>query len=103
MRSTKYLLRTLALLGYNMLQLYTEDTYEIDGEPFFGYMRGGYSHAELREIDDYAHQFGIEVVPCIQTLGHLGQMLQWPRYLGLRDTAEVLLQSGQRRIRCWRR
>ncbi|TKY84636.1 hypothetical protein EX895_006538 [Sporisorium graminicola] len=90
-RSTKYLLRTLAFLGYNMLQLYTEDTYEIDGEPFFGYMRGGYSHAELREIDDYAALFGIEVIPCIQTLGHLGQMLQWPRYLGLRDTAEVLL------------
>ncbi|CBQ73971.1 conserved hypothetical protein [Sporisorium reilianum SRZ2] len=90
-RSTKFLLRTLALLGYNMLQLYTEDTYEIDGEPFFGYMRGGYSHAELREIDDYAAMFGIEVIPCIQTLGHLGQMLQWPRYLGLRDTAEVLL------------
>ncbi|GAC93656.1 N-acetylglucosaminidase [Pseudozyma hubeiensis SY62] len=90
-RSTKYLIRTLALLGYNMLQLYTEDTYEVDGEPFFGYMRGGYSHSELRHIDDYAIQFGIEVIPCIQTLGHLGQMLQWPRYLGLRDTAEVLL------------
>lgn len=89
--STKNLLRTLALLGYNMLQLYTEDTYEIDGEPFFGYMRGGYSHSELREIDDYAAGFGIQVIPCIQTLGHLGQMLQWPRYLGLRDTAEVLL------------
>uniref|UniRef100_V5GUL9 beta-N-acetylhexosaminidase n=2 Tax=Kalmanozyma brasiliensis (strain GHG001) TaxID=1365824 RepID=V5GUL9_KALBG len=90
-RSTKYLLRTLALLGYNMLQLYTEDTYEIDGEPFFGYMRGGYSASELTEIDDYAFLLGIEVIPCIQTLGHLGQMLQWPRYLGLRDTAEVLL------------
>ncbi|SPO32502.1 uncharacterized protein UTRI_04246 [Ustilago trichophora] len=90
-RSTKYLVRTLALLGYNMLQLYTEDTYEIDGEPFFGYMRGGYSPSELKHIDDYAALFGIEVIPCIQTLGHLGQMLQWPRYLGLRDTAEVLL------------
>jgi hypothetical protein len=27
----------------------------------------------------------------VQTLGHLGQMLQWPRYLHLRDTSEVLL------------
>ncbi len=94
-RSAKYLIRSLALLGYNMLQLYTEDTYEVEGEPFFGYMRGGYSQAELREIDDYAVQFGIEVIPCIQTLGHLGQMLQWPRYLGLRDTAEVLLAEWQ--------
>ena len=25
--------------GYNMIQLYTEDTYEIYGEPYFGYLR----------------------------------------------------------------
>lgn len=74
-----------------MLQLYTEDTYEIHEEPFFGFMRGGYTSSELTSIDSYAALFGIEVIPCIQTLGHLGQMLQWPRYLGLRDTAEVLL------------
>jgi len=33
----------------------------------------------------------IEVIPCIQTLGHLGQMLQWPQYAHLRDNSEVLL------------
>jgi len=37
---------------------------------------------------------GIEVIACIQTLGHLGQMLQWPKYGGLRDTAEVLLAES---------
>ncbi|EPQ29766.1 uncharacterized protein PFL1_02439 [Pseudozyma flocculosa PF-1] len=89
--SVKFLCRTLACMGYNMLQLYTEDTYKIPDEPFFGYLRGGYSDDELRSIDDYAHNLGIEVIPCIQTLGHLGQMLQWPRFLSLRDTAEVLL------------
>ena len=40
----------LAKMGYNTLMLYTEDTYEVDGEPFFGYMRGRYSIEELREI-----------------------------------------------------
>ncbi|KAJ1730367.1 hypothetical protein LPJ72_004512 [Coemansia sp. Benny D160-2] len=87
------MLRQMALMGYNMLQLYTEDTYRVEGEPFFGYLRGGYSQAELRAIDDYADALGIEVVPCIQTLGHLGQMLQWPRYAGLRDTNEVILSK----------
>jgi N-acetyl-beta-hexosaminidase len=33
----------------------------------------------------------IEVIPCIQTLGHLGQILQWPQYAHLRDNSEVLL------------
>jgi len=32
----KLFLDNLALMGYNQLQLYTEDTYEIEGEPYFG-------------------------------------------------------------------
>ena len=69
--AVKKLIRKLALLGYSELQLYTEDTYEVEGEPYFGYLRGRYSRAELREIDAYAKLFGIELVPCIQTLAHL--------------------------------
>lgn len=38
---------------------------------------------------------GIEVIPCIQTLGHLAQILQWHRYLNLRDTHEVLLAGSE--------
>ncbi|KAJ1722181.1 hypothetical protein LPJ53_003384 [Coemansia erecta] len=83
--------RSMALMGYTMLQLYTEDTYKVAGEPFFGYLRGGYTAAELRAIDDYGFALGIEVVACIQTLGHMGQVLQWPRFAGVRDTSEVLL------------
>ncbi|GAA5885736.1 hypothetical protein JCM3774_003295 [Rhodotorula dairenensis] len=93
--SVKTLLRHLALMGSNMLQLYCEDTYAIPGEPFFGYFRGPYTENELREIDDYAYSLGIEVIACIQTLGHLGQMLQWPRYGQLRDTPEVLLAESE--------
>ena len=44
----------LAKMGYNSLQLYTEDTYEIKEEPYFGYMRGRYSADELRLLDFYA-------------------------------------------------
>lgn len=62
--SVKFLCRKLALMGYNMFQLYTEDTYKIDGEPFFGYLRGGYTQKELKEIDNYAFTLGIEVIPC---------------------------------------
>ncbi|ORZ27013.1 glycoside hydrolase superfamily [Lobosporangium transversale] len=76
-----------------MMQLYTEDTYEIEGETFFGYLRGGYTKLELISMDDYADTLGIELVPCIQTLGHLGQILQWPKYHIYRDTNEVLLAN----------
>jgi hexosaminidase len=39
----KVWLRRLALLGYNMVMLYTEDTYELPDEPYFGYQRGAYT------------------------------------------------------------
>ena len=82
----------MALAGYNMLMLYTEDTYELDGEPLFGYLRGAYSLEEIKHIDDLARVLGIELVPCIQTLGHLEQILKWRRgYADVRDTSSVVL------------
>ena len=47
--TVKKLIRNLAMLGYNSLMLYTEDTYEVDGEPLFGYLRGRYGKEELKE------------------------------------------------------
>ncbi len=81
----------LALLGINQLTLYTEDTYEVKGHGLIGYMRGAYSKAELRRVVRFAKQFGIEMFPCIQTLAHLEQVLQYKKAYGaLRDTASVL-------------
>jgi len=84
-------LRKLSLLGYTMAMLYTEDTYQLPGEPYFGYQRGAYSAEELKAIDDYAHRLGIEMIPCIQTLGHLEQILKWTAYNDVKDTSSVLL------------
>ncbi|KAI8910314.1 glycoside hydrolase, family 20, catalytic core [Gorgonomyces haynaldii] len=86
-----YFLRQASLYGFSTLQLYTEDTFKIPDEPMFGYLRGGYTQEDLKSIDDYAFDLGIEVFPCIQTLGHLGQVLQWPQYEDIKDTSEVLL------------
>jgi hypothetical protein len=84
-----------ALMGINMVQLYMEDVYEIEGEPFFGYARGAYSKAELSAMDQFGDYMGIEVVPCIQTLGHLEQILQWPAYSDLIDVPGVLLVGAE--------
>ena len=40
----------LKKMVFSSLQLYTEDTYEVGGEPFFGYLRGRYSKEELKEL-----------------------------------------------------
>lgn len=83
--------RLLSLMGYNTLMLYTEDMYEIEGEPYFGYMRGRFTAADWREMDDYAALLGIELVPCIQTLAHLEAILRWPAYGGLKDCDNILI------------
>lgn len=80
-----------ALFGMNTFMLYTEDVYEIDGEPYFGYLRGRYSKSELKEIADYGDSFGVEVIPCIQTLSHLNQALRWNAYKDIRESGQTLL------------
>lgn len=84
-------LRRLALMGYTQFMLYTKDAYQLDGEPYFGYMRGAYSLDEIREIDAYAAKLGIEMVASIQALGHLEPQLRWPAYANVRDTDSVIL------------
>ncbi len=85
-------LRRLSLMGYNMAMLYTEDTYQLPSEPYFGYLRGPYTMAEMKEVDTYAKQLGIEMIACIQTLGHLEQIMQWACYkYRVSDTSSVLL------------
>ena len=69
--TVKDIIRHMANMGLNMLMLYTEDTYKLEEYPYFGYMRGAYTKDEIRGIVEYAEIFGIETVPCIQTLAHL--------------------------------
>ena len=89
------LLRSMALMGMDVGMMYTEDTYEVPEEPYFGYQRGKYSMEELRRLDDYADLLGIELMPCIQTLGHLGQVLHWPAMRKYADNGEVLLADSE--------
>ncbi|REK71807.1 beta-N-acetylhexosaminidase [Paenibacillus paeoniae] len=92
----KFMLRKMALMGLNTVMLYMEDTYEIEGESYFGYMRGRYSAAELKEIDDYADQFGIEAFPSIQTLAHLEEFLKWEPVKEYKDTKGALLVGSEK-------
>lgn len=96
MPSIKRMIRYMALAGYNSLMLYTEDTFEVEEYPHFGHMRGRYSKAELKEIDAYAYDLGIEVIPCIQTLAHLTCALRWPGLKDFADTGDIMLVDDER-------
>ena len=49
--SAKQMIEVLALMGYSTFELYMEDTYQIEGQPYFGYFRGAYAAEELQEIE----------------------------------------------------
>jgi len=84
-----------AAFGLNCLYLYNEDTFEVEGEPYFGYMRGRYTKKELEEIVEFAEGFGVEIVPCIQTLAHLNQALRWSCYAPIRDFGDTLMADEE--------
>lgn len=95
-KSCKRMIRYLALMGYDSMMLYTEDTYEIPEYPYFGRMRGRFSQAELRELDDYADMFGIELIPCIQGLAHLASIFRWKDLEPMQDIDDILLVGDEK-------
>ena len=92
----KKLLLMLAAMGLNTFMLYTENTFELPDEPYWGYMRPKYSKEDFKEIDDFAYSLGIEVIPCVQTLGHLSEAIKWLPYSDFSDTPSTLLVGDER-------
>ena len=92
----KTYIQMMSLLGYNYLELYVEDVFEVLNEPKIGYMRGKYSIEDLKSLDEYAYSFGVEIVPCIQTLAHLERIFMHDTYHSINDIEDVLLVGEAR-------
>ena len=90
----KWYLPILKKMGYNCVFLYAEDTYEVEGEPYFGYMRGRYTAEQMKEMDEFASSIGMEIIPCIQTLAHVNATLRWEQVPI--DTDDIMLTDDER-------
>ena len=90
----KWYLPLLKKMGYNCVFLYAEDTYYVEGEPFFGQMRGRYTEAEMREMDEFATSIGMEMIPCVQALAHVNAALRWNKIPV--DTDDIMLADDER-------
>ena len=86
----------LSRMGFTVLQLYIEDVYELPDYPYFGWGRGRYTAEDLRWMDDFADSFGIELIPAIQTLAHLRQILRWPAFREVHDLDDILLAGEEK-------
>ena len=81
----KKIILMMSLFGLNRLMLYTEDTYEIEKYPYFGYLRGRYTTEDLKEFVDYGESLGVELVPCIETLDHLARIFHYDAFANIQD------------------
>ena len=95
----KRYIRFQALMGLKCIYLYTEDTYEIKDYPYFGALRGRYKKEEIQECDEYARLYGVELIPCIQTLAHLRTALRWPKMMSYRDDKDILMVGEEETYR----
>ncbi|WP_026493250.1 beta-N-acetylhexosaminidase [Butyrivibrio sp. XPD2002] len=92
----KDFIKICADFGYDYVGLYTEDTFEVTDEPYFGYQRGRYTQAEIREADEYAKSLGLELRPYIQTLAHINQIVDYADYIDHIDLEDILLAGDPR-------
>lgn len=88
--------RLLAVMGYNAVMLYTEDTYRIEGQPYFGHQRATLTTEDFQELDDYCDSIGMELIPCIQTLAHLNTFFGWPAAGKYCDCKDILLVDDEK-------
>lgn len=86
----------LAAMGMNMLMLYCESNYEIENYRYFGYKRNPYTTKEFNELDDFAESMGVEMIPCIQTYGHLAGYLYWDEAAPFKNTNWSVMTGNEK-------
>ena len=86
----KKIILMMSLFGLNRFMLYTEDTYELKKYPYFGYLRGKYTVEDIKELVEYGESLGVELVPCIETLDHLGRVLRYDAFNEMQDGISCL-------------
>jgi hypothetical protein len=73
-------------LKLNVLMLYTEHTFRFRRHPEVGAQASPLDAETLRALDAYARERHVDLVPTLQSLGHMQGVLGLPRYAHLDET-----------------
>ncbi|MCK9410083.1 MAG: beta-N-acetylhexosaminidase, partial [Bacteroidetes bacterium] len=76
----KKIIRFCARNKMNVYSPYFEDVFQFKHHPEIGRNRCALSPAECKELDAYAKQHFVEVIPIFETLGHWENILIHPEY-----------------------
>jgi hypothetical protein len=84
--SLRALVDLLVRLKLNVLMLYTEHTYRFRRHPEIGSGWSPLDAETMRSLDRYAAERHVELVPTLQSLGHMHFVLSLPSYAHLAET-----------------
>jgi hypothetical protein len=86
MQSLFELVDLLGSLKINQLQLYTEHTFAFSGHELVWGDASPVTGEEIRELDAYCRDRYIELVPNLNSFGHMERWLRWPEYAHLAES-----------------
>ncbi len=81
----KKIIRFMARYKMNTYMLYLEDMFRFKKYPSIGRGRGALSAKEVRELQDFARDYFVQIIPIFQTLGHYENILNQPEFMHLAD------------------
>ncbi|MEM7792476.1 MAG: beta-N-acetylhexosaminidase, partial [Verrucomicrobiota bacterium] len=84
----KWLIDRLADLRYNELQLYTEHTFAYSEHRAVWQNASPMSASEIRDLDRYCSERGIELVPNQNSFGHMERWLKHKQYKALAESPD---------------
>jgi hypothetical protein len=87
----KQTITTLAGLKINALVLEYEAYFNFPSQPGLA-AEGALTPDQISELDIYASDIGVTLIPLIPCLGNVGHVLKLPAYAGLREHSEYLQQ-----------
>ena len=90
METLKQLIDRLAGMRINQVQLYIEHTFAFAKHESVWHDASPFTHEEILELDDYCKDRYIELVPNLNSFGHLNRWLKHPEYTHLSEVPEGL-------------
>ena len=86
LRMLKQLAEELSHYKLNVLQLYTEHTFQFPSHPKIGAGCGSLSSQDILELDAFCRERHVELMPNLQSFGHARNTLTIPEYRHLAET-----------------
>ena len=77
----KKIIRFMALYKMNTYMPYIEDLIHFKDYPSIGKDRGTFTQNEIQELQDYADQYHVQLIPIFESLGHQENMLNLPKFM----------------------